>query len=137
MSKQANTVFDETAVVAELAEKSLVEAEALASYGYLTSRSKRVVFEEPNGRNFARKNDEITVPSGTRRVRVVVRAADIGFGNLSTLSERPLGKLYYNVSINSFSGNLVTYTVTALCRDSNGDDPWWGRLTVEVMCFGP
>ena len=134
--KTENVEAGESVLATEATEMKKASLAAIASYGFLGTVTKRVNFEQPNGRAFATKNDQLTVPSGSVRVRICIRAADVGFGNLSNLSERPLGKLYYEAGITGFSGNLVTFTVTALCRDSNGDDPWWGRFTVELMCFG-
>ncbi len=138
MTTESVQVFEEEELIDEMFEESLTKEGIArdASYGFLGSASKQVVLEAPNGHGFTDKNDDLTVPAGTRRVKLLITRADIGFGNLQRLIERPLGRLYYRVNVKNFSGRLVTFEVRALCRDINGDDPWWARITVSAMCFG-
>ncbi len=136
MKLQSKNIIDEQIESPIGFAEEVKERAALAGFQFISAVEKRVDFEEPNGRDFARKNDQVTVPAGTQYVYILVRATDIGFGNLTTLNERPLGKMFTIASFRGLSGNLCSFQVTALCRDSNGDDPWWARVYVTVFCYG-
>lgn len=110
-------------------------AELTAGVGYLGTRNKTVTFREANGRATATKNDEMTVPTGTTRVVLNIFRVDLSYGHDNYI-ERPLGHIYYSVGAGTLSGTLLTFSVTALLRDINGDDPWEGSIRVAALCFG-
>ena len=49
--------------------------------------------------------------------------------------ERPLTYLGVMAGI-GVVGSTVQITAYAICRDSNADDPWRGRVTVRVLFMG-
>lgn len=108
---------------------------SLIGSAYLGNVTKTVTFKEDDGKTIAKKNDEATVKSGTNRVSIRIHTVNMSYGH-GRYIERPVSHIYHNVGINSFSGNLVTFKVSALLRDINGDDKWEASFRVVVECYG-
>ncbi len=109
-------------------------ATAAGGAGILSIESHTLEFNEsqnPTNPNWVSRSKTITPPSGWTRVHVFVGAWDFNFYP----RERPIAYLGVNAGV-KVTGNTLEITAYAICRDSNADDPWKGRVTIRVMFMG-
>ncbi|MFO0820865.1 MAG: hypothetical protein U1A77_23155 [Pirellulales bacterium] len=87
--------------------------------------------QNPANPNWVSRSKTITPPQGWRRVLVSVAQWDIDFYP----RERPLTYLGFRAGVR-LNGNTLEITAYAICRDINADDPWRGKVTVQVIFLG-
>ena len=132
MSDLALSAAEPTSLSSVMSGESV--ADSFAGLGILSFESHDLDFSEsqnPPNPNWVSRSKVITPPSGWQRAE-----AFVGAWNFDLYPrERPLTYLGVMAGI-GLVGSTVQITAYAICRDSNADDPWRGRVTVRVLFMG-
>lgn len=87
--------------------------------------------QNPPNPNWVSRAKTITPPAGWTRVFVSVAQWDFNFFP----RERPISYLGVRAGVR-LTGATLEITANAICRDANADDPWKGRVTIQVIFLG-
>lgn len=110
------------------------EASALAGAGILRIETHSLDFSEsqiPPNPNWVARTKTITPPPGWTSATVSVSMWDFDMYP----RERPITYLGVRSGIQLIGGTLQI-SAYAICRDSNADDPWRARVSLQVIFLG-
>ncbi|PGY78253.1 hypothetical protein [Bacillus cereus] len=97
------------------------------------------IFNEPykkdNGERWAVAEGNVTIPSNTTKVIVLLNGYSMQFGDDKETFDRPFTHMGIQHTV-TISGTSAHLQVKAGISDKNADDQWYGSIKLSLVCIG-